>query len=67
MRSRLKWFIWLCLPVLIAAGLQGFYWYQVKRSVDNLIAIINPLANVSYEYVVHGRFRMYPWLRCVCA
>ena len=57
MRSRLKWFIWLCLPVLIAAGLQGFYWYQVKRSVDNLIAIINPLANVSYEYVSAWAFQ----------
>ncbi|QLE96368.1 hypothetical protein [Neptunomonas phycophila] len=57
MRSRFRWLIWLILPVLAVAGVQGFYWFQVKRSVDNLISSISPIAQVSYQQISAWAFQ----------
>ncbi|GGO78586.1 hypothetical protein GCM10011348_10850 [Marinobacterium nitratireducens] len=44
----------LLVPVAVAGGAYGYYWYQVKTSVDQLAESMAPFARLSYDRVVAG-------------
>ncbi|MBV0932405.1 hypothetical protein [Marinobacterium weihaiense] len=39
---------WLGAPVVMAAAAYGFYWYQVKSNIDDMVAQLSPFASVQY-------------------
>ncbi|MFC6670120.1 hypothetical protein [Marinobacterium aestuariivivens] len=54
MRTLSKWLGLLLVPVVIAGAAYGYYWYQVKVSVDRLAESMAPFARLSYSRVVAG-------------
>ncbi|NVK42060.1 MAG: hypothetical protein HWE39_12520 [Oceanospirillaceae bacterium] len=44
----------LLVPVAVAGGAYGYYWYQVKTNVDRLAESMAPFARLSYNRVVAG-------------
>jgi len=44
--------ILLILPILIYGGLKGYIWYEVKTSMDDVIATAAPFADISYDSVI---------------
>jgi hypothetical protein len=44
----------LLVPVLIAGGAYGYYWYQVKSSADRMVEAAAPYAKITYARVVAG-------------
>ncbi|SIS45013.1 hypothetical protein [Neptunomonas antarctica] len=46
-----RWLKWLSIPlviILLAGGVQGYFWYQIRSDIDDLIASIRPFAKVEY-------------------
>lgn len=49
MRNSLKWLGVLLLPVIALAGLQGYYYFQVKRAIDEFAQTLQPFMQVQYQ------------------
>ncbi len=49
MRKWLKWMVLALIPIVILAAGQGYYWYQVKSNLDELIASIRPFVKIEYS------------------
>ncbi|MEH6626794.1 MAG: hypothetical protein V7739_10125 [Motiliproteus sp.] len=41
----------LLLPLIIFAAVKGYFWYQVKRFVDDVAVQISPFATLEYESI----------------
>ena len=48
MRKWLKWIVLALMPIIMLAVVQGYYWYQVKSNLDELIASIRPFVKIEY-------------------
>ena len=44
--------ILLILPILIYGGLKGYVWYEVKTTMDDIIATAAPFADITYDSVI---------------
>ncbi len=54
MRKLFKLLGFLLVPLLVVGAAYGYYWYQVKTSVDEIVDAAAPYAKISYARVVAG-------------
>ncbi len=54
MRKLFKLLGFLMVPVLVAGGAYGYYWYQVKSSADRMVEAAAPFAKITYARVIAG-------------
>lgn len=47
--KKLKWLLIPVIPLLLAAGVQSYYWYRVTSEVEQLSRGLSPVARVRYD------------------